>query len=300
MLYRFLARLSRFAGLWIVRVVAVMVAASYFVFLPRRRAASVAFYQALFPECSRFAAVAYAWRQYQDFARLYTERLEIERRVDIRFDSEGEQHLAEAKAAGRGAILLMSHFGRWEIGARLLGQRHAGLTLVMGGLEHGGARAGVDKDLRSAGVEVVTVPGGEGQPFDILQAVQGLRNGGVVSLAADRAYGEARMLRLPFLGHQVAVTAAPFALALVSQAPLLIVFAVKLGPRHYRFTCDAPITLSAPTRADREKVMKQGATAYLSRLREMARAYPEQWQTFGEFLSPVTASTPPVPSPRGA
>jgi lauroyl/myristoyl acyltransferase len=283
-LYRFLARISRFVGLWIVRVFAAIVAAGFFVLLPRRRRASVAFYRALFPERSRFAAVACAWRQYQDFARLYTERLEIERRKDIRFDSEGEQHLAEAKAAGRGAILLMSHFGRWEIGARLLGKRHPGLTLVMGGLDDGGARAGVDRDLRTAGVDVVTVPGGQGQPFDILQAVQSLRKGGVVSLAADRAYGEARMVNLPFLGHEVAVTAAPFALALVSQAPLLIVFAVKLGPRHYRFTCDAPITLTAPNRADREKVMEEAATVYLARLHEMARAHPEQWQTFGEFL----------------
>jgi predicted LPLAT superfamily acyltransferase len=82
----------------------------------------------------------------------------------------------------------------------------------------------------------------------------------------------------------VPVAAAPFALALVSGAPLLIVFAVKLGKRHYRFTCDAPITLKALTRADRERAMQDAATTYLGRLREMAQAHPEQWQTFGELL----------------
>ena len=284
-IYRLVAWLSRRVGLWLVRVIAAIVAGAYFFLLPRRVHGSVRFYRALFPARSGWHALLCAWRQYQDFARLYSERLEIERRSDIRFENEGEQQIAQIRAAGRGAILLMSHLGRWEIGARLLGQRYAGLTLVMGGMVDGGARAGVDADLRSAGVDVVTVPAGQGQAFDILRAMQTLRAGGVVSLAADRADGDARMLRLPFLGQVAKVAAAPFALALASGAPVLVVFAVKLGPRHYRFSCDAPITLATTDRALRQQVMEQAAAAYLGRLQEMASSHPEQWQTFGDFLS---------------
>lgn len=282
--YRFLRWWSRIVGLWLVRVTAAIIAGGYFVLLPRRLLGSVRFYRALFPERSRAYALVCAWRQYQDFARLYSERLEIERRTDIRFDSEGEQRLAVAKAAGQGAILLMSHFGRWEIGARLLGRRREELTLVMGGIDNGGARGGVDADLRTAGVDVVTVPAGRGRAFDILQALQVLRAGGFVSLAADRAYGDARRLRLPFLGQAASIAAAPFALALASGAPLLVVFAVKLGPRHYRFSCDEPLTLHAQRRQDRQRVMIEAAMAYLERLRGLARVHPEQWQTFGDFL----------------
>jgi lauroyl/myristoyl acyltransferase len=283
-LYRLLSRLPRVAGPWVVRIIAVIVATGYFVLFPRRLARSLGLYRALFPGQPRLHAWLCAWRQYQDFARLYSERLEVARRADIRFESDGEQHLAQARADGRGAILLMSHFGRWEIGARLLAKKQPGLTLVMGGQVEGATRAGVDQALRQAGATVQTVPEGEGHAFDILQAVQILRDGGVVSLAADRAFGEARRLRLPFLGHTAEVSAAPFALALVSGAPLFVVFAVKLGPRHYRFHCDPPVTLAAPTRADREQVMERAAAAYLARLLEMAKAHPEQWQTFGEFL----------------
>ena len=283
-LYQVLARLSRWVGLGFLKGLAAVVATGYFGLLPRRLHGSVRFYRALYPERSAWHALGCAWRQYQDFARLYTERLEVERRDDICFDSPDEQRLRDVRAAGRGAILVMSHFGRWEIGARLLARREAGLTLVMGGLAQGGARGGVDQDLRSAGLDVVTVPAGQGQAFDILRAVQVLRAGGVVSLAADRADGEARMLRLPFLGRHCEVAAAPFALALASGAPLLVVFAVKLGPRHYRFTCDAPVTLAAPSRADRQRVMEEAAAAYLVRLADMVRAHPEQWQSFGAFL----------------
>jgi lauroyl/myristoyl acyltransferase len=283
-LYKFLSRLSRFIGLWFLRTVVAVVATGYFVLLPRRLGHSLRFYRALFPERSALFALLCAWRQYQDFASVYCERLEIERRSDVHFESEGEYHLNQAKTAGRGAILLMSHFGRWEIGARLLGKRQQGLTLVMGGQVEGGARGGVDQDLRQAGLDVVTVRPAQRQDFDILRTVQRLRMGGVVSLAADRAFGDARMLRLPFLGYTVSLPAAPFALALSSGAPLLVVFAVKKGPRHYRFTCDRPVALTSANRDERQAVMEQAAAAYLHRLHDMLRAHPEQWQIFGEFL----------------
>ena len=102
------------------------------------------------------------------------------------------------------------------------------------------------------------------------------------------------MLKLPFLGHTVQISAAPFALALSSGAPLLVVFAVKLGPWHYRFSCDAPRFLTAAQPADRSKVMEEAAMAYLQRVHEMMKAHPEQWQNFGEFLRRDSES--PVPT----
>ena len=105
-LYRFLARLSRFVGLWLMRVTAAIVATGYFILLPRQRSHSVHFYRALFPERSAWHAFRCAWRQYQDFARLYGERLELERRPDVRIESDSERKLMETRAAGRGAILV--------------------------------------------------------------------------------------------------------------------------------------------------------------------------------------------------
>ena len=283
-LYRLYSRASRALGLWPIRVTASIVAAVYFLCFFGRRGHSIRFYRALFFERSRWFATGCAWRQFQDFARVYSERLEVERRTDVIFERDGDRHVVEAKAAGRGVVLLMSHFGRWEIGARLLAERHKELTLVMGGQAHGEARAGVDRDLRNAGVDVVTVPEGQGRSFDILEAVHVLRQGGIVSLAADRVFGDARILRMPFLGHTVGIAAAPFALALVSGAPLLTVFAVRMGTRHYRFVSDPPVTLTAANRRDRQAVMEKAAAGYLQRLEAMVRSHPEQWQNFGGFF----------------
>lgn len=283
-LYKFFSGLSRVVGSWLLRTVVVIVATGYFVFLPRRLGHSLRLFRALFPERSWLSLFALAFRQYQDFAGVYCERQEVDRRSDVRFESEGTHHLTEVKAAGRGAILLMSHVGRWEIGARLLAKREGDLVLLMGGEAAGGTRAGVDQDLRGAGLGVVTVRAGQESDFNILRTSQILRKGGTVSLAADRALGPARMLELPFLGHTVRIAAAPFALALSSGAPLLVVFAVKIGPWQYRFSCDAPIVLAPTSRADRQAAMESAARAYLERLCEVMKAHPEQWQNFGEFL----------------
>jgi lauroyl/myristoyl acyltransferase len=283
-IYKVISRLSRVVGTWLPRTVGAIVATGYFLLLPRRLGHSVRLYRALFPDRSWLAALALAFRQYQDFARLYCERQDIDRRKDVRFESQGTRHITQAKAAGHGAILLMSHVGRWEIGARLLAKRESDLVLLMGGEAAGGARAGVDQDLRGAGLGVVTVRAGQDSDFNILRTSRILRQGGVVSLAADRALGPARMLELPFLGHTVRIAAAPFALALSTGAPLLVVFAVKTGAWQYRFSCDAPVVLTAENPADRQAVMEEAATAYLQRLRDVLRAHPEQWHHFGEFL----------------
>jgi len=295
--YRFFSWLSGYVGMWLLRTTAAIVATWYFLFLPRRLGASLRFYRALFPERSRLFALVCAWRQYQDFASLFCERRAIEWGREVHFESEGAHHLTQAQAQGRGVILLMSHFGRWEIGARLLAARHEGLVVVMGGDVEGGARAGVDEDLRHAGLDVLTVRAGQGQEFDILRAAHILRRGGVVALAADRAVGAARVLRLPFLGHTVSIVAAPFALALASHAPLLVVFSVKMGPYHYRFTCDRPLILTAANHDERQQLMEEAASAYLQRLCDMVKAHPEQWQTFGEFLRREAARPRRIGSP---
>ena len=56
-----------------------------------------------------------------------------------------------------------------------------------------------------------------------------------------------------------------------SGAPLLVVFALRVGQRHYRFVSDPPITLSAPDRCDRQTVLEQAAADYLQRLHAMAK-----------------------------
>jgi lauroyl/myristoyl acyltransferase len=279
--YRALGRCARWVGLWIVTVFAWFIAAGYFLFLPRRLSHSVRAYRALFPGRGAWHAIACAWRQYQDFAHVYTERLALERGAPLTYESDGEAHLLDAQAKGQGAILLMSHFGRWEIASRLWARERPAFTIHLGvrGTDEGEVAEGLRKD----GVNVVAVSGGPEQASQILDPFWALRRGDVVSLAGDRAPDGARLITAPLLGGHAKVNAAPFMLALVTGAPLIAVFAYRIAGRRYRIVCKPPRYVKAAARADRDAALASEAAAYLEQLAEMMRAYPEQWHTFGPF-----------------
>jgi lauroyl/myristoyl acyltransferase len=281
--YRALARCSRSVGLWIVTVVAFFVAAGYFFFLPRRLSHSVRIYRALFPDRGFWHAVACAWRQYQDFAHVYTERLELDRGALPAHESEGDDHLLDAQARGHGVILLMSHFGRWEIASRLWARQRPPFTIHMGVRAADAYDDEVADSMRKDGVNVVAVSRGPEQASQILDPLWALRRGETVSLAADRAPKGARVLHAPMLGGRAPVNAAPFMLALVTGAPLVTVFAYRIDRGRYRIVCGPPRYVTAASRTDRDAVLAREATVYLERLTEMMRAFPEQWHTFGPF-----------------
>jgi lauroyl/myristoyl acyltransferase len=281
--YRALSRCSRSVGPWIVTVVAFFVAAGFFLFLPRRLSHSVRVYRLLLPDRGFWHAVACAWRQYQDFAHVYTERLQLDRGARLTYESDGDEQLLDAQAKGRGVILLMSHFGRWEIASRLWARQRPAFTIHMGVRATDAYDDELADGLRKDGVNVVAVSNGPQQASQILDPLWALRRGEMISLAGDRAPSGARVLHVPMLAGRAPVNAAPFMLALVTGAPLVTVFAYRTDRGRYRIACKPPRYVTAASRADRDAVLEREATVYLEQLTEMMRAFPEQWHSFGPF-----------------
>jgi lauroyl/myristoyl acyltransferase len=288
-IYRALARFSRVVGLWIVSVVAFFVAAGYFLFLPRRLRHSVRAYRALFPERGFGRALLCAWRQYQDFAHVYAERLQLDRGTLLTYETEGENYLFDAQAKGQGAIVLMSHFGRWEIASRLWARERPAFTIHMGVRGTDAYDDEVADSLRKDGVNVVPVSTGPDRASQILDPFWALRRGDIVSLAGDRAPKGARAVYAPFLSGRAPVNAAPFMLALVTGAPLVPVFTYRIAKRRYRIVCKPTRYVKAAARAERDAVLAHEAARYLDQLTGMIKEHPEQWHTFGPFLTNAEA-----------
>ena len=113
--YRLLAGMARPAGSRVFELGAGFVAAGYFALFPRRVAVSLDFYRTLFPGRSPAFYRRCVWRQYQNFTKVFADRFRLQAGGDVRFISQGWEGLEEGLARGRGAILLMSHVGSWEI-----------------------------------------------------------------------------------------------------------------------------------------------------------------------------------------
>jgi len=276
--YRVLIRLGRSVGLWVVSVFAWFVAAGYFLFRPRRVACSLRFYRALAPERSGLVRLWWTWRQYQGFARLFSERILLRTRPEaIRSSAEGLEHLDEAVRSGRGAVLLMSHVGNWEIAARILGKRRYPLLLYMGTRADEQVEQEQKVDLAGDGVQVLTVPAGQQDYTAGIEGLKKLREGGLVSVAGDRTFdASAGRLEVTLLGHRVALPRAPHVLALLARAPLIPFFALRLGRRRYHFVAYAGRTVDATSRAEREAALQRSAQSYADRLAEVVRRHPDQ------------------------
>jgi predicted LPLAT superfamily acyltransferase len=283
-------------GGWVVTLSASVIALGYFLFRGKRRRYSVRFYRALEPEAGALSAYLRTLRQFLDFAHVYAERLALERGAHVDFTTEGRAHIQEARRSGRGAVVLMSHFGRWEIAARLLVRDNNPISLVIGVGKHEPEDKAVAASMRDEGIDVVAVRQGQGVALDILTLSAKLRDGAVVAIPADRAYQGARIMHLPFLSGEAALPVAPFALALATAAPLLVVFTWRDGHGTYRFHCDPPRFVSSANRSGRDDALRAAAGDYLARLEAMIREHPEQWHDFGEFYRARAAA----PDLRGA
>lgn len=285
--YAALSALSGWMGDWFFALISRGIAAGYFLFAPRRRAASLDFYAALFPERGRLHRAWCTFRQFGSFTTVFLDRSVLRRGRDIAYSFEGLENLTGALAESRGAILLMSHMGNWEVAAHLLKKSLPDLNLLlfMGVRQKEEIERLQKRSIREDGITVVGVDESGGSPLDIVDAVRFLGRGGAVSMAGDVVWrGDQRSVPARLLGRDIRLPEAPYLLSLLSGAPLIVFFAFRTGGRRYRFTAAPPIFVDAPTRKLRPEAIRAAAQAYADRLEEALRQHPFQWYHFEPFL----------------
>lgn len=293
--YAVLSWLGAHVGIWIVALFAWIISTGYFLVLPRRLATSLRFYRALFPERGRWAWLGLAWAQYHGFAALFAERLRLAYTPDrLTCTMEGLEHIEAAAASGRGAILLMSHVGNWEIGARLLGEREFRLMLFMGEKQREQIERQQKEDLRLGGVRVVALEAGQEATTQGIEGLRFLRSGGLLSLAGDRVWsGEQPVIPVQMLGRPVGLPKAPHALALLSGAPIITFFVVRTGRCSYHFRAFPATPVEAAHRRDRDAALVASASRYVDQLEEVLTLHPTQWYHFEPFLDPPNPGANP-------
>lgn len=279
--------LSRWFGLWIFTLVSRIIAAGYFFMFPRQAAVSAKFYSSLFPGKGRLFHWQCAWRQYQNFTTVFMDRLRTPGQDNIRSTSAGWQGFEDALDKGRGAIVLMSHMGNWDVAASLMAKKRKNLKLLL----YMGAKAkeqieSVQKqELNDKGIRIVAVEPSGGSPLDVVEGIRFLKSGGVVSLTGDKLWHpDQRSVSVPFLGKTARIPEFPHVFALVSKAPLFVFFTFRTGPGTYRFMLSDPIRINCPSRAERNRAVAESARAYAGMLEKTLREHPYEWYHFEPFL----------------
>jgi lauroyl/myristoyl acyltransferase len=282
--YKIAVYFSHRLGVWFFHTFSWFIATGYFFLFPVRVAHSLKFYRALFPERNFFYHLSCVWKQYHNFTNVYTHRFVAQWQDEVEFTKEGWEYLDEAVAKKTGAIIVMSHIGNWELAAQMLQRKGLPIMLYLGA-KHKEQVERIHKDkLAQSGIKIVTTSEKESSPFALLEGINFLREGGLVSMTGDRLWGEQRSIKVNFLGHEVQLPDTPHLFALMSGAPLMTFFVNQKAPGKYHIVVSKGRKVMAASRQDRAKAVLTSAQDYAGQLEEMVRRHPFEWHHFEPFL----------------
>ncbi len=285
--YQWIVLLSKKYGVWIFKTYAWIVATGFFLLFPSGVAANVRFYRVLFPENNLSFHLWCVWRQYHNFTSIFLDRFLLEEFTDISYSSEGWELIKKAFDEKTGGIILMSHIGNWEMAAHVLKRENPKIPLLlyMGIKQKEQMERLQKKSLSGTGIKIIGVEKQNPSPLDIIEGVNFLKEGGMVSLTGDRLWFESqKSVLVKFLGHKLWLPETPYVISLLSGSPLFVFFAFRSGEKKYHFSIKK-LDFSKPcSRSERKRAVEQLAQQYAFLLEQALYEYPLQWGNFGSFL----------------
>jgi lauroyl/myristoyl acyltransferase len=282
--YRLATYFSQHFGLWFFRIFSWFIATGYFFLFPTRVAESLKFYRALFPERNILYDLYCAWRQYHNFTGVFLNHFLLQENEGVDFASEGWEHLEEAVKKKTGAIIVMSHVGNWELAAQLMNRQGLPVMLYLGEKHKEQIERMQKETLSQSGIKIVTASEKESSPFALVEGINFLREGGIVSMTGDRLWGAQSYVTVDFLGHEVHLPDTPHLFALMTGAPLMTFFVYQDSAGKYHIKVSAGRKVVAASRADRKKAVLESAQAYGDDLARFVAEHPFEWYHFEPFL----------------
>jgi lauroyl/myristoyl acyltransferase len=282
--YKIATYFSQHFGLWFFRTFSWFIATGYFFLFPMRIAHGVKFYRALFPKKGLPDHLLCVWRQYHNFTGVFLNHFLLQKNEVVDFASVGWEHLEEAVKKKTGAIIVMSHVGNWELAAQLMNRKGLPVMLYLGEKHKEQIERMQKETLTQSGIKIVTTSEKESSPFALLEGINFLREGGIVSMTGDRLWGEQSHVTVDFLGHEVRLPDTPHLFALMTGAPLMTFFVYQDEAGKYHIKVSAGRKVVAASRADRKKAVQESAQAYAADLARFAAEHPFEWYHFEPFL----------------
>ena len=180
---------------------------------------------------------------------------------------DGEAHIAEALARGRGLLLVSTHVGGWEVAAALAREYVPVPTTAL-----------VTDDWIAWAAEGVRVRAGLGVMYDsepVSKAVDLLRSGEALLVLGDYAKEGMRTYPVRFLDAVAELPAGPVTLARLCGTPLVPFSVLPVGPRRWRIEVETPLLPpERETGAAGEHALLQ---ALADRWSETLRTHAEHW-----------------------
>ena len=281
LLLRFMIWVTRRLGRGVARALLPPIVLYFVAFSRRARAASRAW---MTRALGRPATLADVYRHYDAFAVTLLDRVYfLTGRWDY-FDVRlhGDEALRAIVARGAGCVLLGSHLGSFEaLRAAAVFGAHWPLAMLMDNAnaqKAARAFAAINPELVGMIIEA-------GTPDSLIRAKAQLDSGALVGILGDRTRPGDRTVPCPFFGATMRFPEAPYVIAGVLGAPVVLCFALYRGGRRYDLHFEVfrdPLVLA---RGERAAAVPALAREYAARLEHYARGAPYNWFNFFDVWS---------------
>jgi predicted LPLAT superfamily acyltransferase len=222
------------------------------------------------------------YRHFFYFASIVHDRLFLSAGQLGRFDFsiEGETQVRSALARGRGLILLGAHFGSFEVLRAGLATREALPPLnVLMYLDNAANSNRIFANARKQGVSIIPL----GCPDSLMRAMECLQRGEMLGILGDRTLGQDKIVQVPFLGAPAYFPQAPWLLAGLSGAPVVLFFGAYQGGNRYAIRFEAFADNIHLPRGQRSEYCATFAARYAQHLEAQCRISPYNWFNFYAF-----------------
>ena len=230
-------------------------------------------------------------RHWYTYAAVLLDRVFLlgDRRDYFAVDIEQSDTVLEATSRGRGALVLVSHFGSFDV-MRVIGSRERGLPIrIVLDRRHGAMQTelleALDPEL-AAGV----IDASQRGPQLVLALKQALEQGDLLGMMADRVHAGDRSVTVQFMNRSARLPEGPWILAGALQVPVILAFGIYAGGNRYRLRFELLAQRVDLPRADRAAAIQRYAQTYADRLESQVRTAPYNWFNFFDFWTDESAA----------
>jgi predicted LPLAT superfamily acyltransferase len=201
-------------------------------------------------------------------------------RFDIRI--HGVEPLHALIDAGRGVLLFGSHLGSFEVLRVLALQRPGVAVRVVLDKGHNPAMTQL-LDALNPGVAATVIDAAQDGTTIMLEIQRALEAGQIVALLVDRAQPGESGQSTPFLGREARFAVAPWQIASILGAPVMLAFGLYRGGNRYDLHFEPFCDGEAVPRARRAAYLASLIPRYAARLEHHARQAPFNWFNFYDY-----------------
>jgi predicted LPLAT superfamily acyltransferase len=201
------------------------------------------------------------------------------------------RRIKELVREGKGLLMFTAHVGNWQVMMRNLPDLGAKINIVMLPEENPAVREylQIDRNETDSGGDINgLIPRSEINIIDpsrgadaVLEIVQELASGNIVSIMGDRIPPSSQTLRVDFLGESITLPEGPFRIAAVSKSPVLFLLTRRNGPCNYTMEIN-DITIPRRIKKKKEKIHHLGEK-YAETLESFLESSPYEWSPAGNL-----------------